>query len=203
MGFENDKLPHSLTEGEQSYEEERRVAYVGITRPKTNLYITWSKERHGKEKGPSPYINEMKSDKISNLKRIEQERRLSHIIKISENIADGSGQSIGWHIQDTGKGLLFEVGYTAKKNGPNSLKRQQILSDVFYGRIEMPQLIKENIAKTWSEPNSPERLRKMRNTINTALGAQKGKSNASLQAINKWEEDLGFIDDVLKKELNH
>ena len=66
----------------------------------------------------------------------------------------------------------------------------------------MPQLIKENIAKTWSEPNSPERLRKMRNTINTALGAQKGKSNASLQAINKWEEDLGFIDDVLKKELN-
>ena len=31
-------------------------------------------------------INEMKSDKISNLKRIEQERRLSHLIKISENI---------------------------------------------------------------------------------------------------------------------
>ena len=201
MGFEDDKLPHSLTEGEQALEEERRVAYVGITRPKTNLYITWSKERNGKEKCPSPYISEMKSDKVSNMITIEKERRLSHIIQISENIADGSGHSLGWHIQDTGNGLLLEVGYTAKKNGPNSSLRQQILADVFYGRIEMPEVIKESIAKTWSEPGTAERLRKMRNTINTALGSQKGKSNSSLQAITKWEEDLHFIDNILKKEI--
>ena len=202
MGFENDKLPHSLTEGEQAFEEERRVAYVGITRPKTNLFITWSKERNKKEKGPSPYIAEMKSDNISNMIRIEKERRQSHIIQISENIADGSGQGLGWHIQDTGNGLLLEVGYTAKKNGPNSFQRQQILADVFHGRIEMPEVIKESIAKTWSEPDTAERLRKMRNTINTALGSQKGKSNGSSQAISKWEEDIHFIDNILKKELN-
>ena len=42
------------------------------------------------------------------------------------------------------------------------------------------------------------RLRKMRNTINTALGAQKAKTNASQQAIQKWEKDLEYIDKILK-----
>ena len=39
----------------------------------------------------------------------------------------------------------------------------------------------------------------MRNTINTALGAQKAKTNASYQAIEKWEMDLAYIDNILKK----
>ena len=39
----------------------------------------------------------------------------------------------------------------------------------------------------------------MRNTINTALGAQKAKTNASKQAIEKWEKDLVYIDEVLKE----
>ena len=65
----------------------------------------------------------------------------------------------------------------------------------------MPATLKEAVAKTWGDPMSNDRLRKMRNTINTALGAQKGKRNASIQAINKWEKDLYFIDHVLKKEI--
>ena len=41
----------------------------------------------------------------------------------------------------------------------------------------------------------------MRNTINTALGAQKAKTNASRQAIEKWEKDLAYIDNVLKTDM--
>ena len=41
----------------------------------------------------------------------------------------------------------------------------------------------------------------MTNTIKIALGAQKAKTNASQQAIEKWEKDLAYIDSVLKVEL--
>ena len=47
MGCEDDKLPHSLNSDVWQIEEERRVAYVGITRAKTNLFLTWSENRDG------------------------------------------------------------------------------------------------------------------------------------------------------------
>ena len=75
--------------------------------------------------------------------------------------------------------------------------RHDILSRVYNGSIDMPNTLKKEVAETWGEPNSLERLRKMRNTINTALGAQKAKTNASKQAIEKWEKDLYFIDNFL------
>ena len=65
----------------------------------------------------------------------------------------------------------------------------------------MPNTLKTEVAKTWGEPKSSDRLRKMRNTLNIALGAQKAKTNASQQAIEKWEKDLAFIDNKLKNEL--
>ena len=107
------------------------------------------------------------------------------------------GQGSGW-IKDTGDGFLYQVGYTAKKDGPSDRDRHDVLSKVFNGLIEMPDTLKNEVAKSWSEPKSAERLRKMRNTINTALGAQKAKTNASQQAIEKWEKDLAYIDNILK-----
>ena len=59
MGCEDDKLPHSLNSDVWEIEEERRIAYVGITRPKTNLYLTWAENRDGIDKLPSPYLNEI------------------------------------------------------------------------------------------------------------------------------------------------
>ena len=49
MGCEDDKLPHSLNSDVWEIEEERRIVYVGITRPKTNLYLTWAENRDGME----------------------------------------------------------------------------------------------------------------------------------------------------------
>ena len=67
--------------------------------------------------------------------------------------------------------------------------------------IEMPDTLKKEVAKTWGEPQSIERFNKIRRTINTALGAQKAKTNASKQAIKKWEKDIEYIDNVLKPDL--
>jgi DNA helicase-2/ATP-dependent DNA helicase PcrA len=46
-GWEEGVFPHqrSLKEGEKGLEEERRIAYVGITRAKKDLYITYAESR--------------------------------------------------------------------------------------------------------------------------------------------------------------
>ena len=248
MGCEDDKMPHSLTTSVLEIEEERRVAYVGITRPKTNLFLTWAENRDGIDKLPSPFLNEIMDysptakkvteDKVSRYaslmenwgeearehqKKIEKlkilrihrekkrreefiaekQRRAELVAEnrraINSTIADGMGQGSGWKIKDTGNGFLLEVGYSAIKDGPSEKTRHDILSKVFNGGIDMPNTLKTEVAKTWGEPNSNERLRKMRNTINTALGAQKAKTNASQQAIEKWEKDLVYIDQVLRE----
>ena len=250
MGCEDDKMPHSLTTSVLEIEEERRVAYVGITRPKTNLFLTWAENRDGIDKLPSPFLNEIMDysptakkvteDKVSRYaslmenwgeearehqKKIEKlkilrihrekkrreefiaekQRRAELVAEnrraINSTIADGMGQGSGWKIKDTGNGFLLEVGYSAIKDGPSEKTRHDILSKVLNGGIDMPNTLKTEVAKTWGEPNSTDRLRKMRNTINTALGAQKAKNNASQQAIEKWEKDLAYIDNVLKVEL--
>ena len=111
------------------------------------------------------------------------------------------GQGSGWKIKDTGNGFLLKVGYSAKKDGPSERARHDLLSMFFNVKIDMPNTLKAEVAKMWGEPNSEDRLRKMRNTLNTALGAQKAKTNASQQAIEKWEKDIMFIDGILKADL--
>ena len=65
----------------------------------------------------------------------------------------------------------------------------------------MPETIKESVAEKWGQPNGPDRLRKIRNTINVALGTQKARGQPSEQAIKKWELDLTYIDEELKTHL--
>ncbi|MDC0531505.1 ATP-dependent helicase, partial [Alphaproteobacteria bacterium] len=84
MGCEDDKLPHSLNSDVWEIEEERRVAYVGITRPKTNLFLTWSENRDGLGKLPSPYLNEILDEKADE-KKIIKEDKVSRYASIMEN----------------------------------------------------------------------------------------------------------------------
>lgn len=51
MGLEENLFPHARSmDDESGLEEERRLCYVGITRAKERLYLTWSKRRRsGKE----------------------------------------------------------------------------------------------------------------------------------------------------------
>ncbi|MFN7133422.1 MAG: 3'-5' exonuclease, partial [Myxococcales bacterium] len=63
-GMEEDLLPHSGIQGEpQNLEEERRLAYVGITRARERLYLTRSQSRmkRGKpvERTPSRFLEDI------------------------------------------------------------------------------------------------------------------------------------------------
>jgi hypothetical protein len=67
--------------------------------------------------------------------------------------------------------------------------------------VHLPAWFSDSVQEQWSAPNSEERLQKIRNTINVALGNQKGRGQPSVQAIDKWEADLDFIDNVLRPQL--
>lgn len=221
IGCEEGLLPHSFAEELAQIEEERRLFYVAITRAKSFLDLSYVERRNEKERYPSPYLSEIQSKAKISSKRIS-DKDFSELLRkmrrygeeydrlkkdnpkpISTNIAEGFGEGTGWQINDTGKGFLAEVGYTARQNGPGASERQEILADVFHGRIMMPESIRESVAETWGEPETSERLRKIRNTINVALGTQKARSNPSEQAIQKWEEDLSYIDILLIPQLEN
>ena len=218
MGCEDDMLPHAFAEDYWQIEEERRLFYVAITRARSFLGLSYVEKRNNVNSKPSPYISEIQSkskinsgtlsdddfsDLLNTIRRYGEEYRYlkPKTQDISTNIADGSGEASGWQISNTGNGFLLEVGYTARQNGPNTAQRQGILADVFHGRIHMPDTIRDSIAEKWGKPNTLERLRKIRNTINVALGTQKAKSLPSVQAIEKWEADLAYIDNELKTHL--
>jgi DNA helicase-2/ATP-dependent DNA helicase PcrA len=46
IGMEEGVFPHSRSLDEGSLEEERRLAYVGITRAQRDLYVTWARARN-------------------------------------------------------------------------------------------------------------------------------------------------------------
>src|SRR5207302_1920023 len=56
VGMEDGVLPHANTE---EIEEERRVAYVGVTRARRRLSLTYSGGRYGERLKPSPLLFEI------------------------------------------------------------------------------------------------------------------------------------------------
>jgi ATP-dependent DNA helicase Rep len=67
-GFEEGILPHRNSITEVEIQEERRVAYVGITRAKKTLTLTYSKtrKRYGQIEScePSRFLEELPEDEI-------------------------------------------------------------------------------------------------------------------------------------------
>ena len=56
VGMEDGVLPHTNS---ADIEEERRVAYVGVTRARQRLGLTYSDERYGERLEPSPFLSEI------------------------------------------------------------------------------------------------------------------------------------------------
>jgi DNA helicase-2/ATP-dependent DNA helicase PcrA len=72
VGLEEQLFPHIRSLGdESSLEEERRLCYVGITRAKEKLYITWSKKRRMakeyKYNLPSRFLKEIPENLIEEI----------------------------------------------------------------------------------------------------------------------------------------
>jgi len=63
VGLEDGVLPHVNAE---DVEEERRIAYVGVTRAKHRLGLTYAAERYGDNTRPSPFLFEIADQKNQN-----------------------------------------------------------------------------------------------------------------------------------------
>jgi DNA helicase II / ATP-dependent DNA helicase PcrA len=61
VGFEDGIFPSARSVQYGDIEEERRLAYVAITRAEKNLSISYSKSRYGKEILPSCFLEELKN----------------------------------------------------------------------------------------------------------------------------------------------
>ena len=104
-GWEEGLFPHqkSLEEkGDLALEEERRLAYVGITRAKKEAYLSFAMKRsyHGEwmDALPSRFINEMpdenvEKNEIDNNEQIEQDFEFNQDISIDY---DSAYKSPGW-----------------------------------------------------------------------------------------------------------
>jgi superfamily I DNA/RNA helicase len=55
-GLEERLLPHGRSIREGAEPEERRLAYVAVTRARRTLHVSWSRERDGREREPSRYL---------------------------------------------------------------------------------------------------------------------------------------------------
>ena len=55
-GMEDGVLPHANAD---DIEEERRIAYVGVTRARRMLGLTYAAERYGERSRPSPFLFEL------------------------------------------------------------------------------------------------------------------------------------------------
>ncbi len=68
VGFEEELLPHAVSIQEDSIEEERRLAYVGITRAEKSLTMTMARvrKRYGEKNlcEPSRFLEELPEDEI-------------------------------------------------------------------------------------------------------------------------------------------
>ena len=68
VGMEEGLLPHQSSIDEDNIEEERRLAYVGITRAQKELFFTLAKERrqYGEviQPEPSRFLHELPADDV-------------------------------------------------------------------------------------------------------------------------------------------
>ncbi|MFN3603183.1 MAG: ATP-dependent helicase [Leptonema sp. (in: bacteria)] len=85
-GLEDGILPHQFSIEEEKLEEERRLFYVGITRAKKKLYLTYcmQRKRYGSYENskPSRFIEDLKSDSEYLLKKNMISRSLNHSKKV-------------------------------------------------------------------------------------------------------------------------
>jgi ATP-dependent DNA helicase UvrD/PcrA len=99
VGCEDGAFPHMRALEEGSEEEERRLCYVGITRARKRLYMTWARERRlfgrAERNLPSRFIDELPAELT--------ERHSS---------APGAAAGLGWESTSAGEATPIDRGPT-------------------------------------------------------------------------------------------
>ena len=92
------------------------------------------------------------------------------------------------------EGLLSFVGYRVGRAGESRQIRQDILDCVFHN--ELPRVSSREYMSEWHEPKTPERLKKMAETLAAFARNFKRRSGGDYtQAIEDWEMDLQYLYD--------
>ena len=65
IGAEDGTLPSFLSRTSAELEEERRVLYVGMTRAKARLCISWAAEMAGWRKEPCRFLHDLPADLVA------------------------------------------------------------------------------------------------------------------------------------------
>jgi DNA helicase-2/ATP-dependent DNA helicase PcrA len=95
VGCEDGAFPHMRALEEGGEEEERRLCYVGITRARQRLYMTWARERRlfgrSERNLPSRFVDELPAE-------------------LSERHSSAPGAGSGWHAPEPGMAAPIEPG---------------------------------------------------------------------------------------------
>lgn len=95
---------------------------------------------------------------------------------------------------ELGDGMLSYFGYRVGNNGVSRSARRDILDRVF--SQELPYAFPGDYMDKWGEPESPERLQKMANSLAAFTRNAKRKNGDVDAAVSDWESDLDYLYDT-------
>ncbi len=119
-GLEEGLFPHimAIEEAPERLEEERRLCYVGITRAKEKLYLTWAGARrlHGREtiQRPSRFLSEIPEDCLHEIRmKVKVSKPTSYAKQptFRDDSAHDSGLKLGQTVfhQKFGEGVILGI----------------------------------------------------------------------------------------------
>ena len=129
-GLEEKLFPHQMSLDEiEGLEEERRLCYVGITRARQNLFITYAECRrlHGKENyaTPSRFINEIPSELLQEI-RPKQFTSAPSARPMNQRIIEEENHASGFRIGQRVRHDKFGEGVVLTQEGSGAQSRIQV-----------------------------------------------------------------------------
>ena len=114
VGFEQGIFPSSRSISTGDIEEERRLAYVAITRAELELTVSYAGSRYGKPSYESSFVREMKE---ASSKSKSKSKDISYRIgEVYEHEKYGAGEIINIENDFISTTLLIDFGFYGRKN---------------------------------------------------------------------------------------